>query len=258
MAETLSPATMGQRPPRHVLCANPEAARASGLCFFFFFLWSRQSSHGAGFGRRLHDIKGGEWTFTAGWRSRFGQGVRALRSDPNTQKPCHNSAASSSAAAKRRWGATSRNIADHGLSNPEGAASEEAQIHWEEDMQTICSSERSWHVPLLLKGRDKTLAGCLRISFPIQTSYRQELSKAMLTKTPHLGKKGVQSSGLASRAARRKPLSTRGREMERKRSSFGPADVLSLGASNGSPASLLSPSAAIGGIRDLSEAKPPG
>jgi type IV secretion system protein VirD4 len=127
----------------------------------------------------VHDIKGENWTLTAGWRARFG---RVLLFDPTNA----DSAAYNPLLEVRRgeWEVRdAQNIADV-LVDPEGAL--ERRNHWEKTSHSLLVGA-ILHV--LYAERDKTLAGVANFlsdpKRPIEPTLR-----AMMT-TPHLGKKGV-------------------------------------------------------------------
>ncbi len=127
----------------------------------------------------VHDIKGENWTLTAGWRARFG---RALLFDPTNAA----SAAYNPLLEVRRgeWEVRDvQNIADV-LVDPEGAL--ESGNHWEKTSHSLLVGA-ILHV--LYAEPDKTLAGVANFlsdpRHPVETTLR-----AMMT-TPHLGDQGV-------------------------------------------------------------------
>jgi type IV secretion system protein VirD4 len=127
----------------------------------------------------VHDIKGENWTLTAGWRARFG---RVLLFDPTNAA----SAAYNPLLEVRRgeWEVRDvQNIADV-LVDPEGAL--ERRNHWEKTSHSLLVGA-ILHV--LYAETDKTLAGVANFLSdprrPIETTLR-----AMMT-TPHLGQGGV-------------------------------------------------------------------
>ena len=123
----------------------------------------------------VHDIKGENWTLTAGWRSRFG---RVLLFDPTNPE----SSAYNPLLEVRRGDSEVRdvqNVADI-LVDPEGAL--ERRNHWEKTSHSLLVGA-ILHV--LYAEPDKTLAGVANFlsdpKQPIETTLR-----AMMT-TPHLG-----------------------------------------------------------------------
>ena len=103
--------------PEHVLCFAPtRSGKGVGLVIPTLLTWPGSVI--------VHDIKGENWTLTAGWRSRFG---RALLFDPTNPK----SSAYNPLLEVRRGDAEVRdvqNVADI-LVDPEGAL--ERRNHWE-------------------------------------------------------------------------------------------------------------------------------
>ena len=137
----------------------------------------------------VHDIKGENWTLTAGWRARFG---RVLLFDPTNA----GSAAYNPLLEVRRgeWEVRDvQNIADV-LVDPEGAL--ERRNHWEKTSHALLVGT-ILHV--LYAEPDKTLAGVANFLSdprrPIETTLR-----AMMT-TPHLGKAGHIRWSLAPRGS---------------------------------------------------------
>ena len=127
----------------------------------------------------VHDIKGENWTLTAGWRARFG---RVLLFDPtNAASAAYNP------LLEVRWGEWEvpdvQNIADV-LVDPEGAL--QRRNNWEKTSHSLLVGA-ILHV--LYAELDKTLAGVANFLSdprrPIETTLR-----AMMT-TPHLGERGV-------------------------------------------------------------------
>ena len=127
----------------------------------------------------VHDIKGENWTLTAGSRSRFG---RVLLFDPtNAASAAYNPLLE---VRKGEWEVRDvQNIADV-LVDPEGAL--ERRNHWEKTSHSLLVGA-ILHV--LYAEPDKTLAGVANFLSdprrPIETTLR-----AMMT-TPHLGEAGV-------------------------------------------------------------------
>ena len=154
--------------PEHVLCFAPtRSGKGVGLVIPTLLTWS-----GSGI---VHDIKGENWTLTAGWRSRFG---RVLLFDPTNPE----SSAYNPLLEVRRGDSEVRdvqNVADI-LVDPEGAL--ERRNHWEKTSHSLLVGT-ILHV--LYAEPDKTLAGVANFlsdpKNPIETTLR-----AMMT-TPHLG-----------------------------------------------------------------------
>ena len=154
--------------PEHVLCFAPtRSGKGVGLVIPTLLTWS-----GSGI---VHDIKGENWTLTAGWRSRFG---RVLLFDPTNPE----SSAYNPLREVRRGDCEVRdvqNVADI-LVDPEGAR--ERRNHWEKTSHSLLVGA-ILHV--LYAEPDKTLAGVANFlshpKRPIETTLR-----AMMT-TPHLG-----------------------------------------------------------------------
>ena len=158
--------------PEHVLCFAPtRSGKGVGLVVPTLLTWSGSAI--------VHDIKGENWTLTAGWRSRFG---RVLLFDPTNPA----SAAYNPLLEVRRgeWEVRDvQNIADV-LVDPEGAL--ERRNHWEKTSHSLLVGA-ILHV--LYAEPEKTLAGVANFLSdprrPIETTLR-----AMMT-TPHLGERGV-------------------------------------------------------------------
>ena len=158
--------------PEHVLCFAPtRSGKGVGLVVPTLLTWPGSAI--------VHDIKGENWTLTAGWRARFG---RVLLFDPTNAA----SAAYNPLLEVRRgeWEVRDvQNIADV-LVDPEGAL--ERRNHWEKTSHSLLVGA-ILHV--LYAETDKTLAGVANFLSdprrPIETTLR-----AMMT-TPHLGQGGV-------------------------------------------------------------------
>jgi type IV secretion system protein VirD4 len=158
--------------PEHVLCFAPtRSGKGVGLVVPTLLTWPGSAI--------VHDIKGENWTLTAGWRARFG---RVLLFDPTDAR----SAAYNPLLEVRRGEGEVRdvqNIADV-LVDPEGAL--ERRNHWEKTSHSLLVGA-ILHV--LYAEADKTLAGVAGFLSdprrPIETTLR-----AMMT-TPHLGSAGV-------------------------------------------------------------------
>src|SRR5271154_2725629 len=158
--------------PEHVLCFAPtRSGEGVGLVVPTLLTWPGSAI--------VHDIKGENWTLTAGWRARFG---RVLLFDPTNP----DSAAYNPLLEVRRgeWEVRDvQNVADV-LVDPEGAL--ERRNHWEKTSHSLLVGA-ILHV--LYAEADKTLAGVANFLSdprrPIETTLR-----AMMT-TPHLGEAGV-------------------------------------------------------------------
>ncbi len=158
--------------PEHVLCFAPtRSGKGVGLVVPTLLTWSGSAI--------VHDIKGENWTLTAGWRQRFG---RVLLFDPTNAA----SAAYNPLLEVRRGEGEVRdvqNIADV-LVDPEGAL--ERRNHWEKTSHSLLVGA-ILHV--LYAEPDKTLAGVARFLSDPRRPIEKTL-RAMMT-TPHLGARGV-------------------------------------------------------------------
>jgi type IV secretion system protein VirD4 len=158
--------------PEHLLCFAPtRSGKGVGLVVPTLLTWPGSVL--------VHDIKGENWTLTAGWRARFG---RVLLFDPTDAR----SAAYNPLLEVRRGTREVRdvqNIADI-LVDPEGAL--ERRNHWEKTSHALLVGAI---LHILYAEPDKTLAGVANFlsdpKRPIETTLR-----AMMT-TPHLGEGGV-------------------------------------------------------------------
>jgi type IV secretion system protein VirD4 len=157
--------------PEHVLCFAPtRSGKGVGLVVPTLLTWPDSAI--------VHDIKGENWTLTAGWRARFG---RVLLFDPtNAQSAAYNPLLE---VRRGEWEVRDvQNIADV-LVDPEGAL--ERRNHWEKTSHALLVGT-ILHV--LYAEADKTLAGVANFlsdpKRPIETTLR-----AMMT-TPHLGRIG--------------------------------------------------------------------
>ncbi|GAN75817.1 conjugal transfer protein TraG [Acidisphaera rubrifaciens] len=158
--------------PEHVLCFAPtRSGKGVGLVVPTLLTWSGSAI--------VHDIKGENWSLTAGWRQRFG---RVLLFDPtNAATAAYNPLLE---VRRGEWEVRDvQNIADV-LVDPEGAL--ERRNHWEKTSHSLLVGA-ILHV--LYAEPDKTLAGVANFLSdprrPIETTLR-----AMMT-TPHLGEHGV-------------------------------------------------------------------
>ena len=155
-----------------MLCFAPtRSGKGVGLVVPTLLTWSGSAI--------VHDIKGENWTLTAGWRARFG---RVLLFDPtNAESAAYNPLLE---VRRGEWEVRDvQNIADV-LVDPEGAL--ERRNHWEKTSHSLLVGA-ILHV--LYAEPDKTLAGVANFLSdprrPIETTLR-----AMMT-TPHLGERGV-------------------------------------------------------------------
>ena len=156
--------------PEHVLCFAPtRSGKGVGLVVPTLLTWPGSAI--------VHDIKGENWTLTAGWRARFG---RVLLFDPTNPA----SAAYNPLLEVRRGPSEVRdvqNIADI-LVDPEGAL--ERRNHWEKTSHSLLVGA-ILHV--LYAEADKTLAGVANFLSDPRRPIEATLA-AMMT-TPHLGPK---------------------------------------------------------------------
>jgi type IV secretion system protein VirD4 len=158
--------------PEHVLCFAPtRSGKGVGLVVPTLLTWPDSAI--------VHDIKGENWTLTAGWRARFG---RVLLFDPtNAESAAYNPLLE---VRRGEWEVRDvQNIADV-LVDPEGAL--ERRNHWEKTSHALLVGT-ILHV--LYAEPDKTLAGVANFLSdprrPIETTLR-----SMMT-TSHLGADGV-------------------------------------------------------------------
>jgi type IV secretion system protein VirD4 len=158
--------------PEHVLCFAPtRSGKGVGLVVPTLLTWPGSAI--------VHDIKGENWTLTAGWRARFG---RVLLFDPtNAQSAAYNPLLE---VRRGEWEVRDvQNIADV-LVDPEGAL--EKRNHWEKTSHALLVGT-ILHV--LYAEPDKTLAGVANFlsdpKRPIEATLR-----AMMT-TAHLGESDV-------------------------------------------------------------------
>jgi type IV secretion system protein VirD4 len=158
--------------PEHVLCFAPtRSGKGVGLVVPTLLSWSGSAI--------VHDIKGENWTLTAGFRSRFG---RAMLFDPTNP----DSAAYNPLLEVRRgeWEVRDvQNVADV-LVDPEGSL--EKRNHWEKTSHSLLVGS-ILHV--LYAEPDKTLAGVANFLSDPKRSIEATLRAMMLTK--HLGDSGT-------------------------------------------------------------------
>ncbi len=157
--------------PEHVLCFAPtRSGKGIGLVVPSLLTWPGSCI--------VHDIKGENWSLTAGLRARFG---RVLLFDPtNTASSAYNPLLE---VRRGEWEVRDvQNVADV-LVDPEGSL--ERRNHWEKTSHSLLVGT-ILHV--LYAETDKTLEGVASFLSdprrPIETTL-----VAMMT-TPHLGKKG--------------------------------------------------------------------
>ncbi len=157
--------------PEHVLCFAPtRSGKGIGLVVPSLLTWPGSCI--------VHDIKGENWSLTAGLRARFG---RVLLFDPtNTASSAYNPLLE---VRRGEWEVRDvQNVADV-LVDPEGSL--ERRNHWEKTSHSLLVGT-ILHV--LYAEADKTLGGVASFLSdprrPIETTL-----VAMMT-TPHLGKKG--------------------------------------------------------------------
>jgi type IV secretion system protein VirD4 len=157
--------------PEHVLCFAPtRSGKGVGLVVPTLLTWPGSVI--------VHDIKGENWTLTAGFRSKFG---RVLRFDPTNR----NSSAYNPLLEVRKgeWEVRDvQNVADV-LVDPEGSL--ERRNHWEKTSHSLLVGA-ILHV--LYAEKDKTLAGVAAfLSNPTQKI--EDTLDTMMT-TAHLGDAG--------------------------------------------------------------------
>ena len=158
--------------PEHVLCFAPtRSGKGVGLVVPTLLTWPGSCI--------VHDIKGENWTLTAGWRTRFG---RVVLFDPtNLQSNAYNPLLE---VRRGEWEVRDvQNIADV-LVDPEGAL--EKRNHWEKTSHALLVGT-ILHV--LYAEEDKTLAGVANFLSDPKRPIEKTL-RAMMT-TVHLGANGV-------------------------------------------------------------------
>lgn len=158
--------------PEHVLCFAPtRSGKGVGLVVPSLLTWPGSAI--------VHDIKGENWTITAGFRSKFS---RVLLFDPTNA----GSAAYNPLLEVRRgeWEVRDvQNVADV-LVDPEGSL--EKRNHWEKTSHALLVGA-ILHV--LYAEPDKTLAGVAAFLSDPRRSIEKTLDAMMAT--PHLGDAGV-------------------------------------------------------------------
>ncbi|MGL3821307.1 conjugal transfer protein TraG [Sphingopyxis sp. R3-92] len=158
--------------PEHVLCFAPtRSGKGVGLVVPTLLTWPGSAI--------VHDIKGENWTLTAGFRGSHG---RVLLFDPtNAASAAYNPLLE---VRRGQWEVRDvQNVADV-LVDPEGSL--EKRNHWEKTSHALLVGAI---LHTLYAGSDKTLAGVAAFLSdprqPIETTLH-----AMMT-TPHLGEAGV-------------------------------------------------------------------
>jgi type IV secretion system protein VirD4 len=157
--------------PEHVLCFAPtRSGKGVGLVVPTLLTWPGSAI--------VHDIKGENWTLTAGFRARHG---RVLLFDPtNAQSSAYNPLLE---VRRGEWEVRDvQNIADI-LVDPEGSL--EKRNHWEKTSHALLVGT-ILHV--LYAEADKTLAGVA--SFLSDPKRPIESTLAAMMKTAHLGEAG--------------------------------------------------------------------
>src|SRR5690606_25181581 len=158
--------------PEHVLCYAPtRSGKGVGLVIPSLLTWPASAI--------VHDIKGENWTLTAGFRARHG---RVLLFDPtNAASDAYNPLLE---VRRGQWEVRDvQNVADV-LVDPEGSL--EKRNHWEKTSHALLVGA-ILHV--LYAEPDKTLAGVAAfLSDPARTI---EQTLAAMMATPHLGEAGV-------------------------------------------------------------------
>ncbi len=158
--------------PEHVLCYAPtRSGKGVGLVVPSLLTWPESAI--------VHDIKGENWTLTAGFRAQHG---RVLLFDPtNAASAAYNPLLE---VRRGQWEVRDvQNVADV-LVDPEGSL--EKRNHWEKTSHSLLVGA-ILHV--LYAEPDKTLAGVAAfLSDPARTI---EQTLAAMMATPHLGEAGV-------------------------------------------------------------------
>lgn len=158
--------------PEHVMAFAPtRSGKGVGLVIPTLLSWTGSAV--------IHDIKGENWTVTAGWRQRFSHCLYFNPTDPRS--------AAYNPLIEVRQGAQEvrdvQNIADV-LVDPEGAL--EKRNHWEKTSHSLLVGT-ILHV--VYAGEDKTLSGVANFLSDPKHPFEHTL-KLMMT-TPHLGPRGV-------------------------------------------------------------------
>jgi type IV secretion system protein VirD4 len=157
--------------PEHVLCFAPtRSGKGVGLVVPSLLTWPGSAI--------VHDIKGENWTLTAGFRARHG---RVLLFDPtNSASAAYNPLLE---VRKGEWEVRDvQNVADI-LVDPEGSL--ERRNHWEKTSHSLLVGA-ILHV--LYAETDKTLAGVA--AFLSDPRRPIEMTLRAMMRTPHLGEAG--------------------------------------------------------------------
>ena len=158
--------------PEHVLCFAPtRSGKGVGLVVPTLLTWPASAI--------VHDIKGENWTLTAGFRAKHG---RVLLFDPtNARSSAYNPLLE---VRQGEWEVRDvQNIADI-LVDPEGSL--DKRNHWEKTSHSLLVGA-ILHV--LYAEKDKTLAGVA--NFLSDPRRPVEATLRAMMETPHLGKAGV-------------------------------------------------------------------
>ena len=158
--------------PEHVLCFAPtRSGKGVGLVVPTLLTWSASAI--------VHDIKGENWTLTAGFRAKHG---RVLLFDPtNARSSAYNPLLE---VRQGEWEVRDvQNIADI-LVDPEGSL--DKRNHWEKTSHSLLVGA-ILHV--LYAEKDKTLAGVA--NFLSDPRRPVEATLRAMMDTPHLGEAGV-------------------------------------------------------------------
>ena len=158
--------------PEHVMAFAPtRSGKGVGLVVPTLLSWTGSAV--------IHDIKGENWTLTAGWRSRFSHCLYV-----NPTDPC--SAAYNPLLEVRRGVQEVRdvqNIADV-LVDPEGSI--EKRNHWEKTSHSLLVGAI---LHILYAGQDRTLCGVA--NFLSDPAHPFDHTLRLMMTTAHLGRQGV-------------------------------------------------------------------
>ena len=158
--------------PEHVLCFAPtRSGKGVGLVVPTLLTWSASAI--------VHDIKGENWTLTAGFRAKHG---RVLLFDPtNARSSAYNPLLE---VRQGEWEVRDvQNIADI-LVDPEGSL--DKRNHWEKTSHSLLVGAI---LHILYAEKDKTLAGVA--NFLSDPRRPVEATLRAMMDTPHLGEAGV-------------------------------------------------------------------
>ena len=158
--------------PEHVMAFAPtRSGKGVGLVVPTLLSWTGSAV--------IHDIKGENWTLTAGWRSRFSHCLYV-----NPTDPC---SASYNPLLEVRRGVQEvrdvQNIADV-LVDPEGSI--EKRNHWEKTSHSLLVGAI---LHILYAGRDRTLCGVA--NFLSDPAHPFDHTLRLMMTTAHLGRQGV-------------------------------------------------------------------